>query len=182
MNCIPGEVGNFNSISVLRDVWRECARVLKPGGLLVFTYHHSRPEGWHSILHALTGAGFAIVAAHPIKAEMSVAMPKNQAREPIDLDIIVVCRDRQEVRSSIFTYEDAWTRAVVVAGEQIDRLRRVGRTLSRNDLRVVIMAQLVRFLSASTEYRAACTFIEGRISEVEDVIESFAVTETGGSR
>ena len=166
----------------LREVWRECARVLKPGGLLVFTYHHSRPEGWHSILHALTGAGFAIVAAHPIKAEMSVAMPKNQAREPIDLDIVVVCRDRQEFRSLTLTYKDAWTRAVEVAGEQIDRLRRVGRTLSRNDLRVVVMAQLVRFLSASAEYRAACAFIEGRTSEVEDVIESFAVTETGGSR
>ena len=166
----------------LGEVWRECARVLKPGGLLVFTYHHSRPEGWHSILHALTVAGFAIVAAHPIKAEMSVAMPKNQAREPIDLDIIVVCRDRQGFRTLTLTYKDAWTRAVQVAGEQIDRLRRVGRTLSRNDLRVVVMAQLVRFLSASAEYWAACAFIEGRTREVEDVIESFAVTEMGGSR
>ena len=166
----------------LGDVWRECARVLKPGGLLVFTYHHSRPEGWHSILEALQGAGFAIVAAHPIKAEMSVAMPKNQAREPIDLDIVVVCRNREEVRSSILTCEDAWTRAVEVAGEQIDRLRRVGRTLSRNDLRIVVMAQIVRFLSVCAENRATCAFVEGRNSEVEDVIDSFALTGTGGSR
>ena len=174
------DAGDFTAR--LRDVWRECARVLKPGGLLVFTYHHSRPEGWHSILHALTAAEFAIVAAHPIKAEMSVAMPKNQAREPIDLDIVVVCRSREEVRSLILTYEDAWTRAVEVAGEQIDRLRRVGRTLSRNDLRVVVMAQIVRFLSACSGNQAACAFIEGRNSEVEDVIASFTVTETGGSR
>ena len=174
------DAGDFTAR--LRDVWRECARVLKPGGLLVFTYHHSRPEGWHSILHALAAAGFAIVAAHPIKAEMSVAMPKNQAREPIDLDIVVVCRSREEVRSLILTYEDAWTRAVEVAGEQIDRLRRVGRTLSRNDLRVVVMAQIVRFLSACSGNQAACAFIEGRNSEVEDVIASFTVTETGGSR
>ena len=166
----------------LGDVWRECARVLKPGGLLVFTYHHSRSEGWHSILEALQGAGFAIVAAHPIKAEMSVAMPKNQAREPIDLDIVVVCRNREEVRSSILTCEDAWTRAVEVAGEQIDRLRRVGRTLSRNDLRVVVMAQIVRFLSVCAESRATCAYVEGRNSEVEDVIDSFALTGTGGSR
>ena len=174
------DAGDFTAR--LGDVWKECARVLKPGGILVFTYHHSRPEGWHSILHALTAAGFAIVAAHPIKAEMSVAMPKNQAREPIDLDIVVVCRSREEVRSSILTYEDAWTRAVEVAGEQIDRLRRVGRTLSRNDLRVVVMAQIVRFLSACSGNQAACAFIEGRNSEVEDVIASFTVTETGGSR
>ena len=166
----------------LGDVWRECARVLKPGGLLVFTYHHSRAEGWYSILHALRGADFAVVAAHPIKAEMSVAMPKNQAKEPIDFDIVVVCRNRKEVRSSVRTYEDAWARAVHVAGQQIDRLRRVGRSLSRNDLRVVVMAQIVRFLSAGAENRTACTYLEGRNREIEDVINSFSVTEPVGNR
>ena len=174
------DAGDFTAR--LGDVWKECARVLKPGGLLVFTYHHSRPEGWHSILDALTGADFAIVAAHPIKAEMSSAMPKNQAREPIDLDIIVVCRNRQEVRSPPPTCEDAWTQALEVAGEQINRLRRVSRTLSRNDLRVVVMAQIIRFLSACVENRAACAFIEGRNGAVEDVIESFAAIGTDGSR
>ena len=174
------DAGDFSAR--LRDVWKECARVLKPGGLLVFTYHHSRPEGWHSIFDALTGAGFAIVAAHPIKAEMAVAMPKNQAREPIDLDIILVCRRHEEVETSVRTHEDAWARAVEVAGEQIDRLRRVGRTLSRNDLRVVVMAQIVRFLSACAESQAACTFIEGRNSEIEDAIESFAVNAPDGRR
>ena len=174
------DAGDFSAR--LRDVWKECARVLKPGGLLVFTYHHSRAEGWRSIFDAVTGAGFAIVAAHPIKAEMAVAMPKNQAREPIDLDIIVVCRRREGVETTVRTHEDAWARAVKVAGEQIDRLRRVGRTLSRNDLRVVVMAQIVRFLSACAESQAACTFIEGRNSEIEDAIESLAVNAPDGRR
>ena len=166
----------------LGDVWKECVRVLKPEGLLVFTYHHSRPEGWHSILYALTAAGFAIVAAHPIKAEMSVAMPKNQAREPIDLDIVLVCRNRDEVRSSSQNNQHAWSRAVEVAGQQINRLRRVGRKLSRNDLRVVVMAQIVRFISTCADSRAACAFIEDRNGEVESVIDSFAVTEPVGGR
>jgi adenine-specific DNA methylase len=60
----------------LTGVWAESCRVLKDDGLLVFTYHHSRPEGWRSVLEALMSAGFTITAAHPIKAEMSVAMPK----------------------------------------------------------------------------------------------------------
>ena len=164
----------------LRDVWRECARVLKPEGILVFTYHHSRPEGWHSIFYAVTGANFEIVAAHPIKSEMSVAVPKNQAREPIDLDIIVVCRRRGENRTPVITHEAAWTRAVGIAGEQIDRLRRVGRKLSRNDIRVVVMAQIVRFLSVCAEPRAAYAFIEGRNKEVEVAIESFAISAPAG--
>ena len=172
------DAGDF--ASRLCDVWKECARVLKPGGLLVFTYHHSRPEGWYSVLDALTGSGFAIVAAHPIKSEMSVAMPKNQAREPIDLDIIVVCRNREEVAAPIYTNEDAWMRAIQVAARQIHRLRRVGRSLSRNDLRVVIMSQVVRFLSCSPEPGVARAFLESRSTEVEDTIESFVVRTTGG--
>ena len=59
----------------LSTVWTEAYRVLKDEGILAFTYHHSRQEGWHSVLHALMEAGFAITAAHPIKSEMSVAMP-----------------------------------------------------------------------------------------------------------
>ena len=162
----------------LRDVWKECGRVLKPRGLLVFTYHHSRPEGWYSILDSLTRAGFMIVAAHPIKAEMSVAMPKNQTKEPIDLDIVMVCRKRDEFRTMVWPHEEAWARAVDVARNQIDRLRRVGRELSRNDLRVVVMAQIVRFLSGCAEPVTARAFMENRPSEIEDVIESLAVNAT----
>lgn len=166
----------------LRDVWKECARVLRPEGLLVFTYHHSRPEGWHSILDALTGAGFKIVAAHPIKAEMSVAMPKNQAREPIDLDIVMVCRKRDMAQTMIHANEDTWAHALEVAEKQVDRLRGVGRKLSRNDLRVVVMAQIVRFLSDCAEPTAARTFVEGRHDEIENAIESLALSATDGCR
>ena len=84
--------------SRLGAVWAETHRVLKEDGLLIFTYHHSRPEGWRSVLEALMAAGFGITAAHPIKSEMSVAMPKHQASEPIDLDIIVVCRKRSQLQ------------------------------------------------------------------------------------
>ena len=42
----------------LTSVWRETHRVLKEDGLLAFTYHHSRPEGWRCVLQALMQAGF----------------------------------------------------------------------------------------------------------------------------
>jgi putative DNA methylase len=69
-------------------------RVLRDDGLLVFTYHHSRAEGWTSLAEAVLGAEFALVNAHPLKAEMSVAAPKSQAKEPIQLDVVLVCRKR----------------------------------------------------------------------------------------
>ena len=45
----------------LGRVFAECRRVLKDDGLLVFTYHHSRPEGWSSLAQAIYGAGFSVV-------------------------------------------------------------------------------------------------------------------------
>lgn len=162
----------------LRAVWQECWRVLRPRGLLVFTYHHSKTEGWRSVFDALTSAGFAIVAAHPIKAEMSVAMPKNQAKEPIDLDIILVCRKRENVQVGVLSHEDGLQRGLDVAGSQINRLRRVSRRLSRNDIRVIVTAQIIRFLSISADPRAAYAFLESQNDKINEMIDSFEINET----
>lgn len=131
----------------LAVVLTEAGRVLKDTGVLVFTYHHSRQEGWSAVLDALMQSGLQVVAAHPIKAEMSVAVPKTQARDPIDLDIILVCR-KTTARPSFA--ETAWEGAAEVAAmatAQIDRLAGRGRKLSRNDIRVIVMAQALRQLT-----------------------------------
>ena len=139
----------------LGDVLTECQRVLKPDGLLAFSYHHSRDEGWSSVLEALMRAGFRISAAHPVKAEMSVAQPKTLAKEPIDLDIILVCRKRGPTAVGAWDKNGVWKAAEEVATHQINRLITRGRKLSRNDARVVVMAQALRHLSAAPTAEAA---------------------------
>lgn len=47
-------------------------------------------------MEAIFDAGFSIVNAHPVKAEMSVAAPKSQAKEPIQLDILLVCKKKEQ--------------------------------------------------------------------------------------
>ena len=132
----------------LGAVWAECHRVLRDDGLLVFTYHHSRTEGWGCVFGALAGAGFVIVAAHPIKAEMSVATPKTQAKEPIDYDIILVCR-KQGGNGAILpeNFASVLQEATTDALSQATRLRECQRPMSRNDARVILMAQVLRHLS-----------------------------------
>jgi putative DNA methylase len=78
--------------AALARVWRECTRVLKLGGLLIFSFHHSRNEGWEAVGQALFSANLGVVAAYPIKAEMSGASPKARTGEPINYDAIVVCK------------------------------------------------------------------------------------------
>ena len=127
---------------------QESARVLKDDGLLVFTYHHSRWEGWRSVLEAIAAAGFHIKVCHPVKAEMSVAAPKRQAKAPINFDIIMVCRKNRPATAEVDHAKElnlpmAFTRAE----SQIARLRGDGWQLSQNDVGVVVMAQVVAAIS-----------------------------------
>jgi adenine-specific DNA methylase len=154
----------------LASVWQETNRVLKDDGLLAFTYHHSRPEGWRCVLQALMQAGFGITAAHPIKAEMSVAMPKQQAKEPIDLDIIVVCRKRARLETHRWN-GDLWGTVAPPAQEQVNRLRVANRKLSRNDVRIIVTAQLLRQLSRSPTLESALHLLDSANGDTEALID-----------
>ena len=123
--------------SKLRAVFAECHRVLKDDGLLVFSYHHSRADGWASLAEAVFGADFSVVEAHPVRAEMSGATPKSQASEPIQLDVLIVCRKRARDARPVRAAELAWTQAERVARERCARLTTAGFTLSRHDRLVV---------------------------------------------
>lgn len=155
----------------LAGVWAEAHRVVSDDGVLAFTYHHSRSEGWRSVLHALMQAGFRITAAHPIKAEMSVAMPKFQAKEPINLDIILVCRKRSQLIPHPWN-GDLWGTIRPKAAAQVRRLRDRGRRLSRNDVRVIVMAQLIRQLSQSHTLAEAIALLDASNDEIEAAIRS----------
>jgi putative DNA methylase len=177
----PAEVQNTDPAAFTRRlcaVWTECHRVLKDDALLVFTYHHSRPEGWSSVLKALMDAGFLIVAAHPIKSEMSAATPKRQAKEPIDIDIVVVCRKRG-ARAIINPGGSLWPETLAAAASQAARLRGSGRYLSRNDLRVIVMAQLLRRLSQKDTSSAALSILADQCDQIEDAIEQLDRPSSG---
>lgn len=155
----------------LTGIWAECYRVLRSDGLLVFTYHHSRTEGWRCILESLVNAGFGIVAAHPIKAEMSVATPKRQAKEPIDLDIILVCRKREVARADLPHFETLIDDATREAAEQVIRLNVAGRRLSRNDVRIILSAQVIRRLSWQPSLTESVCYLNSCHVPIEAAIE-----------
>ncbi len=155
----------------LGRVWLECRRVLRPDGLLVFTYHHSRPEGWRRILEALVRADFGITAAHPVKAEMSVAQPKHQTKEPIDLDVILVCRKREVTNRQPSRLAEILAEATAAARNQVVRLNTVGRRLSRNDGRVVLMAQIIKRLSWHPSFVDSLRFLDSHHPSLEKAID-----------
>jgi len=155
----------------LSRVWHECHRVLRPNGRLVFTYHHSRAEGWRAVLESLMVAGFNITACHPVKSEMSVAQPKHQAKDPIDLDIIVVCRKRRPGDAVSRDFQQILNEGTSCSGEQIARFNRARRLLSRNDVRVILMAHVIRGLSWASSEKSAVSVLDLLGKELEIVID-----------
>lgn len=109
----------------LAAVFSEACRVLKDDGVLAFSFHHSRADGWAAIYEAISKAGLAAVAVHPVHAELRAASPKTAAKDPISLDAILVCRKKAfalhqslsvlEVRQAV----DALSLELETAGLQI---------------------------------------------------------------
>jgi len=134
----------------LCNVFAECRRILKDDGLLAFTYHHSRPEGWISVAESVRGAGFATVNAHPVKSEMSVAAPKSQSRSPIQLDTVFVCKKRGAAGCQAgMSPEDAARTAGERARRKAGLLRSAGLDLSRNDVMIILYGQFLASLGTA---------------------------------
>ncbi|MBM4046614.1 MAG: adenine-specific DNA methylase [Planctomycetes bacterium] len=127
----------------LQAVLSECHRVLTDAGLLVFTYHHSRHDGWISVCEACMGAGFRFVNAHPVKAEMSVAAPKSQAKEPIDIDIVLVCRKAHTDKRARRDEDSAWLLGTQKVREKALTYLQKPRRFSKNDAKILLISQLL---------------------------------------
>ncbi|OKK11876.1 DNA methylase [Streptomyces sp. CB02400] len=119
-------------------VWKECERVLKPDGLLAFTFHQARLSGWVSLVKALADAGLFVTAIQPIKGEMSTSVTKG-GKEPSNLDSIVVCRRRGACRPGQVSPE-----AAVTQGERLlTELKRSGIQVGIGDVRSVIRGHVL---------------------------------------
>lgn len=133
----------------IQAVWTECCRTLKPRGLLAFTFHQARLEGWVELVQSLQSAGLTITAIQPVKGEMTTSIVKAGAKEPSNLDSIVVCR-----KSSALTDRQALTSNEVYSAA-IARLRSLigqGVDVGSGDIRSVIRgSMLAQFLAVDAD-------------------------------
>ena len=127
----------------LCSVFSESNRVLKSSGLFIFTYHHSKHEGWTAIHRAIRHSGFVCQNVYPIKAEMSVSMPLLQAKSPIHLDLIVVCKKNDRNCVNIKANADPITTAVDEAKIIISSLKSKGIKVSLGDAKVILMGNFL---------------------------------------
>jgi hypothetical protein len=69
--------------------------LLKPSGILAFTFHHSEDEPWVAVLESLFDAGYYLEATYPIRSDETKGEGEFGSKT-IEYDIIHVCRKRTE--------------------------------------------------------------------------------------
>jgi len=135
---------------ILTDCWREAYRVLKPGGILAFTFHHSEDEPWVGVLESLFDAGFYLEATYPIRGDETKgegAKPGTFGSMTIEYDIIHVCRKRITEPQPI-----SWARLRRLI---VDDVRRIKNLLSQHqkeglpaaDLQVIKRGKALEYFS-----------------------------------
>jgi len=85
---------------LLTAAWREAHRILKPGGILAFTFHHSEDAPWVAVLESLFDAGFYLEATYPIRSD-EIKGAGEFGSKKIEYDIIHVCRKRRGEPSAV---------------------------------------------------------------------------------
>ncbi|MGH3206993.1 MAG: hypothetical protein ACRDNO_04460, partial [Trebonia sp.] len=124
--------------SAIGRVWQECARVLRPRGILAFTFHQARLSGWVALMRALAVSGFTVTAVQPVQGEMITSVTKGGA-EPSNLDAIIVCRKAQEPRRP----QTDPVAAAEAAVRRLVALRDAGITVGAGDIRSVVRGQVL---------------------------------------
>jgi len=81
---------------LLTNCWREAHRILKPGGILAFTFHHDDDEAWVAVLESLFDAGYYLEATYPVRSDETKGENASFGSQKIEYDIIHVCRKRTE--------------------------------------------------------------------------------------
>jgi putative DNA methylase len=149
----------------LSYVFTECRRVLKDEGVLAFSFHHSREEGWAAIYEAVTEAGLHVVAAHPVHAELRGSSPKNAAKDPISLDAILVCCKATEAKARELDFD-----GIIQTTQHIAKTLSVaGMQISNSDRFVIAASQTL--ISASAEH-LSFEQIKARLEDVRRRLEA----------
>ncbi len=127
-------------------VLKECARVLRPDGLLAFTFHQSRSSGWIALMRGLRAACLIVTAIQPVKGEMSTSAPKSGAAEPSNLDSVVVARKAPWPWSFAGSPTEASEKALTLLGS----LQSGGVDVGAADVRSVVRGSVLSLITTGT--------------------------------
>ena len=128
----------------LTACWVEACRVLKDGGLLAFTFHHSEDSQWANVLESLFEAGFLLEQTFPVASDEDKGSVGAKGTE---YDIIHVCRKRLTEPQPV-----SWAKMRQWVKAELSRLKSLlaaykASELSDADIRVILRGKALEFYS-----------------------------------
>ena len=134
-----------NYSSGLESVFKECYRVLKNDGVMAFTYHDRKIDGWKSIYKALINSGFIITAAYPIHSESRTGA-HTSSKESIVFDMFLVCNKKNEVCEN-FNEQNLINKIRNTFDKYIIKLNKINAELTNPDIDNIFISQLISKIS-----------------------------------
>ena len=133
--------------NTLTACWAEAGRLMKPGGLMAFTFHHSEDAPWVDVLTALFNAGYVLVRTYPVRSDETKGESAAFGSKKIEYDIIHVCRKRLEAPQPV-----SWARMRRWVKEEALGLKELlehshGKDLPESDILVILRGKALEFYS-----------------------------------
>jgi len=133
--------------NTLTACWSEACRVLKPGSMMAFTFHHSADDPWIDVLEALFNSGFLLIATYPVRSDETKGETAAFGSKRIEYDIIHVCRKRIEEPQPV-----SWAKMRRWVRDEGARLKDMletshGTEVPESDLRVIMIGKSLEFYS-----------------------------------
>lgn len=155
---------------LLTQCWTEAHRILKPGGILAFTFHHSEDKPWVAVLKSLFDSGFYLEATYPIRSDETKgegSQPGTFGSQQIEYDIVHVCRKRTEAVKPV-----SWAK---MRREVLDDIRQLQGILEQHtkdglptaDLRVIKIGKALEYYS---KHYGQVFVDDGQPLEVKDAL------------
>jgi putative DNA methylase len=147
----------------LTQVFVHCERVLKPDGMMVFTFHHRDMSAWEVLGRALWEAGFKVTNTFPVRSEGKSGFHSTSGT--IKWDSVLVCRtvksdfrqpcDNTGFLQNVQTSQDKWERRLSEADldfQWVDSLS-FGLALAMQQaiVRATSQAEVGEFLASANE-------------------------------
>ncbi len=166
----------------LTAVFKECHRVLKSDGLLVFTYHHSRIDGWLALYQSIRESDFYICHVHPIKSEMAVAIPIQQSKIPINFDLIIVCRKNFFANPSNQYHTIPTGECLDETRQIVQELEKVSMRVSMGDIKVIFLGCILAKLYLIGDVAQEIKFLQSIEQKSEIIIRETFEEELWGQK